>query len=86
MSNRNHRDFYPDISAFHHIDGDPTNDSLDNLVLVNTRDHYNPIIEDAGDDSKTCPYCGGVMFDEDGLWICSSCGGDADPDEEEDLE
>lgn len=39
--------------------------------------------DDPEDDTRTCPFCGDVMFNEDGLFICPSCGGDVDPDEDE---
>ena len=82
---RSHRKFYPGISAFHHIDGDPTNDSLDNLILVNTRDHWEP---DDDDEDLSCPICGDVMIEEDGALVCPDCGNvdpyDGEYEEEED--
>lgn len=41
--------------------------------------------DDPEDETRTCPFCGDMMFyEEEGLWICVGCGCDADPDEEED--
>lgn len=61
-------------------------DMADRLTELIGYPPVNPIIGedmDDEDDSHTCPFCGDMMFNEDGLWICSACGCDVDPDEEE---